>query len=387
MTTAVSFMRLGELLVTDVDVVMGDTSKVPTNSQVPHTASNPNMSIDHVNLYDQEMGHQPEGLPAQEPLCVVCKKRPQYARGPTRYTTCGRTCRDILKAQSEVGFGSSRKICVVCGVRPQHAPYPTCGLTCAAKLKSSDRDTGSSLGFSHGQQTTGLISSITYSACLMCWSAAQQNSSEFCSTSCQEAAQDKGPILLEALRGHVTFQEISNLFKNTWKTSGLCPEVLRVYKIVENKSHATAYGKFRKAHVKSNEERRWHGTSCECDVGNPDREDICDSLECQLCQTISHSFDISKFDSGVHTSKTSSQSNIHSGDESTEKMMLLTDVCYGEQISLERDEFRSIGPGGVKDFDTAQIIRSSSGGPSSSMDDVVVWKKDAIRPSYLIFYG
>jgi hypothetical protein len=51
------------------------------------------------------------------------------------------------------------------------------------------------------------VPSITYSACLMCWSAAQQKLSEFCSISCQEAAQDNGPILLEALRGHVTFQE------------------------------------------------------------------------------------------------------------------------------------------------------------------------------------
>ena len=41
----------------------------------------------------------------------------------------------------------------------------------------------------------------------MCWSAAQQKSSEFCSSSCQESAQGNGPILLEALRGHVTFQE------------------------------------------------------------------------------------------------------------------------------------------------------------------------------------
>jgi hypothetical protein len=38
---------------------------------------------------------------------------------------------------------------------------------------------------------------------------------------------------------------VSDLFKNTWKTSRPCPEVLRVYKIVENKGHAAKYEKFR----------------------------------------------------------------------------------------------------------------------------------------------
>jgi len=59
-------------------------------------------------------------------------------------------------------------------------------------------------------ETYGLsiaVSVVPYSACLLCWSAARRKSSEFCSISCQEAAQGKGPILLEALRGHVTFQE------------------------------------------------------------------------------------------------------------------------------------------------------------------------------------
>lgn len=43
----------------------------------------------------------------------VCKKRPQYARGPIRYNTCGLTCGDILKAQRGAGRGGQRQICVV----------------------------------------------------------------------------------------------------------------------------------------------------------------------------------------------------------------------------------------------------------------------------------
>jgi len=186
-------------------------------------------------------------------------------------------------------------------------------------------------------------------------------------------------MLLEALRGHVTFQEVSDLFKNTWKTSRPCPEVLRVYKIVENSSHAAKYEKFRKAHAKSREERRWHGTTYECNVGDPNEEDFCDSPACQLCQTISRSFGTSKFKSGVHTSKASSRSSTYSDD-----VMLLVDVCFGDQISLARDE---IPPEGFKDYDTARISKRSSNGQSSPVDDVIVCQKNAIRPSYLVFYG
>ena len=84
--------------------------------------------------------------------------------------------------------------------------------------------------------------------------------------------------------------------------------------------------------------------------------------------------------------------------------MLLIDVCFGEQISLERND---IPPEGVKVYDTVsvyrltfypgcisllfiyflrqvQVLKQSSNRP---VDDVIVCKKNAIRPSYLIFYG
>jgi hypothetical protein len=87
--------------------------------------------------------------------------------------------------------------------------------------------------------------------------------------------------------------------------------------------------------------------------------------------------------------------------------MLLIDVCFGEQISLARDE---IPPKGVEDYDTVsgcrltfypgcisllfiyflrqvQILKGSLNRQSSLADDVIVCKKDAIRPSYLVFYG
>jgi hypothetical protein len=177
-----------------------------------------------------------------------------------------------------------------------------------------------------------------------------------------------------------------------------------------------------KAHAKSREERRWHGTTYECNVGDPNEEDFCDSPACQLCQTISRSFGTSKFKSGVHTSKASSRwvhPYFHSdsliltlaffarSSTYSDDVMLLVDVCFGDQISLARDE---IPPEGFKDYDTvsgyrltfyrgciplvfiyllhqARISKRSSNGQSSPVDDVIVCQKNAIRPSYLVFYG
>jgi hypothetical protein len=50
------------------------------------------------------------------------------------------------------------------------------------------------------------------------------------------------------------------------------------------------------------------------------------------------------------------RSSIHSDDNSMQKMMLLTDVFFGEQISLARDE---IPPAGVEGYDTVRVYRVS----------------------------
>jgi len=112
-------------------------------------------------------------------------------------------------------------------------------------------------------------------------------------------------------------------------------------------------------------------------------------------------------DSSILTLSFFARSSTYSDNDCTEKAMLLIDVCFGEQTSLARHE---IPPEGVKDYDTVsgyrltscpgcisllyiyclrqvQILKRSLNGQSSPVDDVIVCKKNAIRPSYLVFYG
>ena len=59
-------------------------------------------------------------------------------------------------------------------------------------------------------------------------------------------------------------------------------------------------------------------------------------------------------DSLILTLSFFARSNAYSDDDDcTEKAMLLIDVCFGEQISLARDE---IPPEGIRDYDTVSVL-------------------------------
>jgi hypothetical protein len=44
------------------------------------------------------------------------------------------------------------------------------------------------------------------SICLMCRKAGKQSNSHFCGQACKDAAEKKGPMILEVPQGHVTFK-------------------------------------------------------------------------------------------------------------------------------------------------------------------------------------
>jgi hypothetical protein len=229
------------------------------------------------------------------------------------------------------------------------------------------------------------VPSITYSACLMCWKAPKQSDSDYCGPTCSSEAERRAVLLLEAPQGHVTFQSISEKFQKTWCDSSPCPEVLKVYRIVEKYGNVAGFEKYRHTKAPSQEEcSRWHGTTRECDIG--DFDEFCSSSTCLLCSTIQNSFDISKSKAGIHTSATSSQSDFYSEvtETSSRKMLLLTEVTPGINIKLTSQENRDQKPDG---FDSVQIISQYSNGKTSLVDDLIVYTANAIRPLYLVVYG
>ena len=80
---------------------------------------------------------------------------------------------------------------------------------------------------------------------------------------------------------------------------------------VEEKGNFVSQGKSR-----GNENRRWHGTTRTCAIGDKGVTDLCSSPSCSLCCIIKNSFDLSffsrktnfgRFGAGIYTSSTSSK--------------------------------------------------------------------------------
>ncbi|KAJ7614082.1 hypothetical protein FB45DRAFT_981735 [Roridomyces roridus] len=219
----------------------------------------------------------------------------------------------------------------------------------------------------------------------MCKQAAKMPKSHFCSTVCADDAEKKGPMILEVPAGHVTFKSVEDQFKASWRHTGKpCPPVKRVYKIMATAASLTTYKAYQYVRSPGNENRRWHGTKRECNLGDKGQTQFCGSAKCSLCCIVKSSFDISlwgtktgwgRFGKGIYTSSTSSKSNDYSHNEcsSSLKAILLNKVIVGRGVSLTSP------PAG---YDS---VLAEKGG-SLNYDELVVYTNDAIRPSFLVMY-
>ncbi|KAH7890559.1 hypothetical protein F5I97DRAFT_1800135 [Phlebopus sp. FC_14] len=231
------------------------------------------------------------------------------------------------------------------------------------------------------------------SLCLMCWKMSQGRDSHFCSRSCSGAATNKAPLLLEAPRGHVTFDRIANSFVTSWRrTDAPLPEVKKVYKIIQKPVYATNYDKYRcgvdpngtRSPGRGNEFRCWHGIVRDCDIGSGGNVVMCSSKACALCQILQSTFDAARYPGGIHSSITSDTADEHSRSprQSSSKAMLLVNVAAGRAMKATRNEFRASG-GAPRGYDS--VFGSHNG--KSVIEDLIVYTGNAIRPSYLVIYG
>ncbi|KIM72328.1 hypothetical protein PILCRDRAFT_829825 [Piloderma croceum F 1598] len=376
--------------------------------------------------------HQTSSPPQKHtPLCIVCKQRPQYSKAGTKYLTCGLTCGDKLES-------STQPMCVVCGVRPRYSngfkQYRTCGNECAAKdsdpsgsrmcdychqrpkfhdgrtiypqcgktcrdnarkdKAKQERARQDKIRHERASRATVDTSkpsapSKTNSACLLCWVDQMLPNSDLCKGCTAVAEKSNNPVLLlEAPGGHATFNEVATQFKAAWKSGTPCPNVLEVYKIVEP-ARATAdflsYGDRVGAFGQSdNMSRRWHGITRQCSGFDTGNLDICPSELCALCHTIWASFDISTVSSGIYTSSTSNQANVHTNRTEKKKTVLLVDVVVGRTIELTPDQNpHGAGP----EYDAVNLVGSNSIGRRIEYDELATYNKDAIKPLYVVVYS
>ncbi|KAF7312710.1 PARP catalytic domain-containing protein [Mycena indigotica] len=361
-------------------------------------------------------------------LCDNCQVRPKYSDGSRIHPYCSKGCANQAKLPAQPPSSGNNlpksANCDFCGVRPKHfdgkRTHPFCSKACSKnaaaqnpQLKPNAKGMCHAPGCQKPAHTNADGSSGSYCSlahktlgetiCLMCKQAAKLSQSHFCSTTCADNAEKSGPMLLEVPVGHATFKSVADQFKASWRHANkYCPPVRRVYKIVSTQTSMANYKTYQttvesaghfvaSGRSPGNENRRWHGTKRECNVGDKGQAQLCQSTKCSLCCIIKSSFDISlwgtktgwgRFGKGIYTSSTSSKSNDYSHNEcsSNLKAILLNKVIVGRGCKLTHDNVALTAP--PTGYDS---VLAEKGG-SLNYDELVVYSNDAIRPSFLVMY-
>ncbi|KAK1231540.1 hypothetical protein PQX77_005332 [Marasmius sp. AFHP31] len=347
-------------------------------------------------------------------LCDSCHLKPKYNDGRKTHPYCSKSC-----AKAKAGGSPSGVTCDFCHSRPKYAGHPYCSKSCAQKASTAQGTSRNPPGtcqapacqkpvYNNGNGAPGDYCSLSHktlaeSLCLLCLQQPKQTHSHFCSKKCEDDAENRGPMILEVPVGHTTFKSVADQFKSSWRHAGTsCPPVKRVYKIIATQASLSAYDSY-KATVEArgqfatagrsegNENRRWHGTKRECQLGDKGQTQFCATTTCSLCCIIRTSYDISlwgkktgwgRFGKGIYTSSTSSKSNdySHNACKSNMKAILLNKVVVGKGCKMTHDSTSLTSP--PPGYDS---VLAEKGG-SLNYDELVVYTNDAIRPSYLVMY-
>ncbi|KAF9790498.1 hypothetical protein BJ322DRAFT_999170 [Thelephora terrestris] len=288
--------------------------------------------------------------------------------------------------------------------------YPYCGRTCA-KLAAKKKLVEEARLKVHNRPAppnppihTDSHQARSEHGCVFCRAAPMSNASVLCQP-CLDVAPDMAGIL-KVPEDHRNYKGVEKQFKQSWRHETVCPEVKAIYKIVVTnaimgpyqeylESVEAQWGFVAQGKPRGNENRRWHGTRRKCTLGDPGNEALCADPGCSLCCIIRESFDIKyykmatswgRFGRGIYTSSTSSKCNDYSmnmGAESEWKTLLLNTVIVGNGKKLINDDISLTGPPPGFDSILAEVVP----GGALNYDELVVYKNEAIRPSYLVVYS
>ncbi|KAI0090989.1 hypothetical protein BDY19DRAFT_886832 [Irpex rosettiformis] len=318
-----------------------------------------------------------------------CHARPKRVDGTRTHDYCSKSC--AQKAASHSGPQS--------GINPNpHGKICTCQIPGCSKPahKNTNGSMGRYCGLAH--------KSLAEKACLYCRKVQKLGDRHFCSSACADEAVKKGPMLLEMSEDHETFKSVEAQFKTSWRHAGRpCPPVRYIYKIVSDKASLDKYNTYRdtveargqfKANGRSpgNENRRWHGTKRECQLGDKGHTNFCSSSACSLCCIMKTSFDVhlwgkktgwGRFGAGIYTSSTSSKASDYSQNTDLNaplKAIFLNKVIVGRGYKMTQDNTSLTAP--PAGFDSVLAEK----GARLNHDELVVYCNEAIRPSYLVMY-
>ncbi|KAF9533936.1 hypothetical protein CPB83DRAFT_416293 [Crepidotus variabilis] len=297
--------------------------------------------------------------------CEFCHNKPKFPSSDY----CSRTCRN-------------NALCKECRRFPKFAGFDYCSRTCGVAAKGSTSPSVSkraSSFFNFGPKPAKASNPATQTRSV----PPVYNSAVVKSvvpppapTVVRQSSQ-----LLQLSSSDRRFQSVADQFKTSWRHPTPCPKVKYVYKIIFNNSMLAKYNAY-KASVESrgnfaaagrqegNENRRWHGTHRECNLGDRGQTKLCSSKTCSLCSILRNSYDLNFW--GKKTGFGSNNSKF--------KAMLLNLVVVGNGCKLTTDDTTLTAPPSGYDSVLAEV------GSALNYDELVVYTNDAIRPSYLVMY-
>ncbi|KAK0236145.1 hypothetical protein EDD85DRAFT_791505 [Armillaria nabsnona] len=295
-------------------------------------------------------------------LCEGCHKKPKRAN----YDYCSKTC-------------GVRDLCEFCHKRRKFVDgakkHPYCGRSCADSAMAATNS--SSAPNSTTPSTTNQTHSKPKTDCLRCHKVPKLSDSPFCGQVCEDAVGRNAPTIIDVPHDHSMFKNVS-----------------RTYKFPSDDVEKAGNFKADPNLTAGNEKRRWHGTRKDCNLGDPNSTQgtaLCNAPSCSLCNIIRESFNISqwgkntgwgRFGKGIYTSATTSKANdyIHNNGHSDYRAVLLNNVVVGKGRKLRQDDpTLTQAPAG---FDSVLGER----GGSLNHDELIVYKGEAIKPSYVVVY-
>ncbi|TEB30486.1 hypothetical protein FA13DRAFT_1792468 [Coprinellus micaceus] len=162
----------------------------------------------------------------------VCKTHSAYRSG---YVTCGLKCAEKLCKD-----GGDPTMCDYCHRKPRSAGSSQCGTPCVEMAKV---------------------------ACLLCKSRPKNGVGyHLCGKTCKRIATKTTPLILEAPKGHKTYEMVEKRFQTAWHNVTVqLPAIKRIFKIIEDDEFLRPYAEYKE--LKGKECFRYHGTGRECQLG------------------------------------------------------------------------------------------------------------------------
>lgn len=401
----------------------------PTSPISPSTSSN------------TIIGPNPNTIPTPDPrMCKHCKIKSRFYDGTTLHPYCGKRCAGIASGKRPQSMNgpapTSPPITPSITTDPTQTLTPTMIALLAASANGSGfaKPRGSVISASPtirrnrpsahwtsppkrlcqipgcpfpayvarngdiGQYCSKAHIQLATYGCIRCRKEPTDGAAVFCQF-CSGDVFYMAPMIVEVPADHDRYKSVASQFQKKWQHNKNCPEVRAIYKIVNTEDdlkkfdqyieQVEARGQFvSQGKSRGNENRRWHGTTRNCNIGDTGVTRFCTDTSCALCCIMKNSFDISfsattgMFGVGIYTTSTSSKSDHFSfnGSPSSWKAMLLNKVAVGFGFKMTSGNTHLKEPPSGYDSVLAEA------GNGLNYDELVVYNNDAIRPSYLVMY-